>query len=127
MNGRALPLHLATMSSARRSALAKRPPPGPSVPTKSVSQNLQTADGRWRSRPVHRLQPANRQKTAARPVLWPSPCSVMKIDLTVYATAPPSAPVDRLGVARRLGEHFAVSSGKPAAEAVVQDGDADPP
>jgi organic radical activating enzyme len=33
---------------------------------------------RWRSlsRPVHRLQPAKRQNTEARPAFVPSPCSV---------------------------------------------------
>ena len=61
---------------ARSHEVAKRPPPGPSVPTKSVSQNRQTARPRSRSRPVHRLQLVNRQNTAARPVWVPSPCSV---------------------------------------------------
>jgi hypothetical protein len=51
----------------------KGPPPDPSVPTKSVSQNRQTEVARSSSRPDHRLQPANRQKTAGRPVWAPSP------------------------------------------------------
>ena len=52
------------------------PPPGPLVPAKSVSQNWQIAEARSASRPDHRLQPAKRQKTAARPVCAPSPCNV---------------------------------------------------
>ena len=40
------------------SAVANLPPPSPSVPTKSVSQNLQIARSRSSSRPVHRLQEA---------------------------------------------------------------------
>ena len=55
----------------RRSA----PPSGP-TPTKSVSQNWQTASCRSSSRPVQRLQPLKRQKTAGRPAFRPSPCSV---------------------------------------------------
>src|SRR5258708_2086298 len=57
-------------------ALANRPPPAPSVPTKDVSQNLQMAVARSFSRPDHRLQPAKRQKTAGRPTFLPSPCKV---------------------------------------------------
>jgi hypothetical protein len=74
----ALPLsgHFERTASARSAGVSKPPPPGPSVPTKSVSQNWQTASSRSSSRPVHRLQPENRQKTAGRPVLAPSPCSV---------------------------------------------------
>ena len=52
------------------------PPPAPSVPTKSVSQKWHSAVSRSSSRPDHRLQPAKRQKTAARPAFAPSPCSV---------------------------------------------------
>src|SRR5580698_10647849 len=55
----------------------KAPPPGPLVPTKSVSQKVQTAVARSASRPLQRLQPAKRQNTAARPVWPPSPCSVL--------------------------------------------------
>ena len=43
---------------------------------KSVSQNRQIASARSASRPDQRLHPAKRQKTAARPVCAPSPCSV---------------------------------------------------
>ena len=53
--------------SASAPAVAKVPPPGPSVPTKSVSQNWQIAEARSRSRPLQRLQPVNRKKTAGRP------------------------------------------------------------
>ena len=49
------------------------PPPGPSVPTKSVSQKLHIADSRSFSNPDHRLQPLNRKKIAGRPVWYPSP------------------------------------------------------
>ena len=52
------------------------PPPGPSVSTKSVSQKVQTAVALSASRPLQRLQPAKRQKTAGRPVWAPSPWSV---------------------------------------------------
>src|SRR6516225_5072477 len=64
------------ISSASASAVLNLPPPSPSVPTKSVSQKVQTAVARSSSRPVHRLQPAKRQNTAGRPALAPSPCSV---------------------------------------------------
>ncbi|AFK63211.1 hypothetical protein TKWG_16290 [Advenella kashmirensis WT001] len=53
---------------ARVAALANLPPPMPLVPTKSVSQNVQAAVARSISRPDHKLHPANRQKTAARPL-----------------------------------------------------------
>ena len=56
------------IAAAKVSAVSKRPPPVPSVPTKSVSQNWHTALLRSSSRPDQRLQPANRQKTAGRPV-----------------------------------------------------------
>ena len=59
-----------------RPRCANCPPPGPSVPTKSVSQNWQMAVARSPSRPVHRLQPAKRQNTAGRPACAPSPCRV---------------------------------------------------
>lgn len=39
-------------------------------------QNRQMATVRSAARPLHRLQPANRQNTAGRPVRAPSPCSV---------------------------------------------------
>jgi hypothetical protein len=52
------------------------PPPCPSTPTKSVSQNRQTALDRSFSRLDQRLHPENRQNTAARPVWAPSPCRV---------------------------------------------------
>ena len=68
--------HCARTARARAAASANLPPPGPSVPTKSVSQNWQTASARSFSRPLHRLQPAKRRNTAARPVCAPSPCSV---------------------------------------------------
>jgi hypothetical protein len=64
------------IASASGAALEKLPPPGPFTPTKSVSQNWQTAVARSFSRPDHRLHPANRQNTAARPACAPSPCSV---------------------------------------------------
>ncbi|MNT41912.1 hypothetical protein D3C72_1782960 [compost metagenome] len=69
------------MVSAKRSAVANLPPPSPSVPMKSVSQKVQAALARSLSRPVQRLQPANRQNTAARPAWAPSPCRVLKISL----------------------------------------------
>ena len=53
--------------SANSAAVANLPPPSPSVPAKSVSQNWHTASARSRSRPLHKLQPAKRQKTAGRP------------------------------------------------------------
>ena len=56
-------------------------PPPPSVPTKSVSQKVQTAVARSRSSPLHRLQPAKRRKTAGRPACPPSPCTVRKTSL----------------------------------------------
>ena len=56
----------ASMAAARASASAKRPPPGPSMLTKSVSQKVQTAPARSCSRPLHRLQPAKRRNTAGR-------------------------------------------------------------
>ena len=49
-------------------SISPSPPPGPSVPTKSVSQKLQIAVSRSLSRPLQRLHPAKRQKTAGRPV-----------------------------------------------------------
>ena len=78
----------AAMASARASAVAKRPPPGPSVPTKSVSQKRHWAKARSASRPLHRLQPAKRQNTAGRPTWAPSPCRVRKISLTEYVPGP---------------------------------------
>jgi len=68
--------------AARPAASANLPPPWPSVPTKSVSQKVQAAPARSLSRPVQRLQPAKRQKTAARPACAPSPCRVLKSSLT---------------------------------------------
>jgi len=68
--------HAFVTAFASDSAATNLPPPGPSVPTKSVSQNLQTASTRCCSRPDHRLQPENRRNTAARPVCAPSPCKV---------------------------------------------------
>ena len=63
-------------SVSERPADSNFPPPGPLVSAKSVSQNLQIAEARSASRPDQRLQPAKRQKTAARPVCAPSPCRV---------------------------------------------------
>ena len=60
-------------TSASSTADTKEPPPGPSVPTKSVSQNWQMALPLSASRPDQRLQPAKRQKTAGRPTFAPSP------------------------------------------------------
>src|SRR3954470_14388351 len=65
--------HAAAMAAANSAAPAKCPPPSPSTPTKSVSQNWQMACSRSSSRPVHKLQPAKRQNTAARPDRAPSP------------------------------------------------------
>src|SRR5262249_6509756 len=70
--------------SASASALWYLPPYVPSVPTNSVSQKRHTADARSLSWPDQRLQPLNRQNTAALPGLAPSPCSVWKISLTEY-------------------------------------------
>src|SRR5262249_15110455 len=78
------PGHRAATAAARTSAVSKRPPPGPSVPTKSVSQNWQVALARSRSRPDQRLHPAKRMKTGARPVGAPSPRSVTEISITWY-------------------------------------------
>jgi transposase len=64
-SGRAV--HVSLMALARASAVSNFPPPMPSVPTNSVSQNLHTALGLSASRPDQRLQPAKRQNTAARP------------------------------------------------------------
>jgi hypothetical protein len=72
----------AATAAASAAASAKRPPPVPSVPTKSVSQKRHAASARSVSRPDHRLQPANRQNTAGRPARAPSPCNVKKISLT---------------------------------------------
>ena len=44
------------------------PPLGPSVPTKSVSHQLQLALWRSDSKPVQRLHPVKRINTAGRPV-----------------------------------------------------------
>ena len=52
------------------------PPFTPSVPQKSVSQNLQIAVLRSFSSPDQRLHPENLQNTAGRPVWTPSPCIV---------------------------------------------------
>src|SRR5262249_41182766 len=71
-----LPFHVPVIASASASAVANLPPPIPSVPTNSVSQNLHTALLRSFSSPDHRLHPAKRQNTAGRPALAPSPCSV---------------------------------------------------
>src|SRR6478609_7914246 len=60
------PIQHRSTASASSSPLLKRPPSGP-VPTKSVSQNLQTARDLSSSRPDQRLHPEKRQKTAARP------------------------------------------------------------
>ena len=49
------------------------PPPGPSVPRKSVSQKLQIDFSLSASIPVQRLHPENLQKTEGLPVLEPSP------------------------------------------------------
>ena len=54
-------------ASARLAASTNLPPPGPSVPTNSVSQKRQTASARSFSRPLQRLHPANRRKTARLP------------------------------------------------------------
>src|SRR5215217_2988766 len=76
------PVHSRSIASARSSALLYRPPLLPSVPTKSVSQNLHAAVARSASRPDQRLQPAKRQNTAGRPACAPSPCRVRKISFT---------------------------------------------
>src|SRR5258708_39708216 len=68
--------HVASIASANRSALENLPPPCPSTPTKSVSQNWQIALDRSFCRPDQRLHPENRQNTAARPAWAPSPCKV---------------------------------------------------
>ena len=68
--------------AASASAPRNVPPPGPSVPTKSVSQNRHTAVARCSSRPVQRLQPVKRQNTAGRPAWAPSPCRVRKTSFT---------------------------------------------
>ena len=52
------------------------------APVIMMSQNRQAAEARSASRPLHRLQPAKRQNTAARPAWAPSPCRVMKISFT---------------------------------------------
>ena len=75
------PRHRDATRSARASAEANLPPSGP-TPTKSVSQNEQIAAARSCSRPLHRLQPANRTNTARRPACTPSPWSVRNISLT---------------------------------------------
>ena len=56
-----------SIRSAKAFSVLNLPPSGPD-PMKSVSQNLQMALERSFSWPDHRLQPAKRQKTAARPV-----------------------------------------------------------
>src|ERR1700730_4811653 len=78
------PVQVPSIAIARASAPAKLPPPGPSIPTKSVSQKRQTARPRSFSWPDQRLQPEKRQNTAARPAFAPSPCNVRKISFTPY-------------------------------------------
>ena len=71
--------HALSTASARAPAVSNHPPPGPSVPTKSVSHHAEQPPGpfdRSGSRPVQRLQPVNRRNTAGRPACMPSPCSV---------------------------------------------------
>ena len=74
--------HAAATASASAPPRANLPPPGPSVPTKSVSQNWHTALARSTSRPLHKLHPAKRKNTARLPACIPSPCSVRKISFT---------------------------------------------
>src|SRR5439155_13729219 len=64
------PIQHPSITSASSLALPNLPPSGP-VPTKSVSQNWQTARDLSSSRPDQRLQPEKRQNTAARPVCAP--------------------------------------------------------
>jgi hypothetical protein len=66
----------AAIAEAKAAASANLPPPSPSVPTNSVSQKRHSALARSSSRPLQRLQPEKRQKTAGRPARRPSPCSV---------------------------------------------------
>ena len=68
--------HFSSTAAAHSSADSNLPPPGPSTPTKSVSQNWHIAAGRSLSLPDQRLQPAKRQKTDGRPECAPSPCKV---------------------------------------------------
>ena len=65
--------HSNAMAVDNSNESANFPPPGPSTPTKSVSQKLQTASGRSFSLPDHRLHPVNLQKTDGLPALAPSP------------------------------------------------------
>ena len=60
-------------ASTKLAAVLNLPPLGPSVPIKSVSQNLQTASARAGSSPLQRLHPAKRKNTAGNPVCAPSP------------------------------------------------------
>ena len=84
--------------STSASARSKVPPPGPSVPTKSVSQKRQMACARCRSCPLQRLQPVKRTNTARRPLWTPSPWRVRKTSLTVYAMCSPLSVRDRVAL-----------------------------
>src|SRR5208337_4499980 len=78
------PAQTLSIAVARASAPVKLPPPGPSMPTKFVSQKWQMAPARSFSWPDQRLQPEKRQNTAARPAFAPSPCKERKISFTAY-------------------------------------------
>jgi hypothetical protein len=54
----------------------KLPPPTPSTPTKSVSQNLQIAVARSASRPDHKIASRKPAEHRRAPACAPSPCSV---------------------------------------------------
>ena len=68
--------HFAAMASARSSAVVNFPPPGPSVPTKSVSQNLHIALCAIALAASPQIAAGKPQNTAARPACAPSPCNV---------------------------------------------------
>ena len=71
-----MPSHVLATFAARSAAVAYLPPPIPSVPTKSVSQNWQMARLPVLLTPGPQVADEKRQNTAARPACAPSPCSV---------------------------------------------------
>ena len=99
----------------RRRPWRSGPPPGPSVPTKSVSQNRHTAPARWRSWPLHRLQPANRQNTAGPPGVGPLALQREEelLDQVAHVSADPAS-TEGPGVGRARGRaQYCAGSWRP--------------
>ena len=70
------PASFASIRAANSSALSNRPPPPRPLPQTPCRRTGKSPPHARSSHPDHRLHPAKRQKTAARPVCAPSPCSV---------------------------------------------------